>query len=98
MKFDIVKKVNLEYEGWEDCYLEFSLPSYGDLKELSIDEKKPDNEKIEQALEMISGLFKSGFAMSEGKRVAVKKEDLKDLPIEILTKCFKEISGEVPPK
>ena len=97
MKFDISKKVPLEYEGWEDCYLTFSLPSYGDLKGLT-DDKATDPEKVEKGLETIVGLFKEGYAMSEGKRVEVKKEDLKDMPIEILTNCFKAISGEVSPK
>ena len=95
-KFDLTKKVPLEYEGWEDCYLEFSLPSYGDLKDLIIE--GTDQEKVDKGLEAITKLFKGGFAMSEGKRVEVKKEDLKDMPIEVLTNCFKAISGEVPPK
>jgi len=97
MKFDIVKKVPLEYEGWEDCWLEFSLPAYGDLKNLT-DDKATDTEKVEKALETLVGLFRRGFAMSEGKRVEVKAEDLKDLPIECLTNCFKAISGEISPK
>ena len=98
MKFDISKKIDLSYlgENWKDCYLEFNLPSYGDLKDMTND--GTDTEKVEKGLETIVGLFKSGFAVSEGKRTEVKKEDLKDIPIEILTKCFKAISGEVDPK
>jgi len=97
MKFDITKKVPLEYEGWENCYLEFSLPSFGDLKGLT-EENTTDAEKAEKGVETIAGLFRSGFAMSKGKRVEVKKEDIKDLPVEILTQCFKAISGEISPK
>lgn len=96
-KFDISKKVPLDYEGWEDCYLEFRLPSYGDLKEMTT-ESATDQDKVENGLKTIVGLFKSGYAMSEGKRVAVTKEDLQDLPIETLTKAFKAISGEIDPK
>lgn len=99
MKFDITKKIDLAYLGeeWKDCYLEFNLPSYGDLKNLS-DSAATDAEKVENALETIVGLFKVGYAVSDGKKVEVKKDNLKDIPIEILTKCFKAISGEVDPK
>lgn len=96
-KFDITKRIPLEYEGWEDCYLEFSLPAYGDLKSLT-DEKATDTEKVEKALETLVGLFRGGFALSNKQRVEVKADDLKELPIEVLTKCFKAISGEVDPK
>ena len=98
MKFDITKKVPLEYEGWEDCYIELSLPSIGDLKGMSTDEKTPDSEKLEKALEALSKLFKKGFAVSSGERVEIKAEDLKDLPIDVLTTCFKAISGDISPK
>jgi len=98
MKFDIKKKIDLSYLGddWTDCWLEFSLPSYADLKDLT--GEGTDQEKIEKGLETIVGLFRGGFAMSDGKRTEVKKEDIKDLPIEVLTSCFKAISGEIPPK
>lgn len=99
MKFDITKKVDLSYlgENWKDCYLEFNLPSYGDLKDLS-DSETTDAEKAEKGLETIVGLFKGGCAISGGEKVEVKKDDLKDIPVEILTKCFKAISGEIDPK
>mgnify|MGYP001557964001 CR=1 FL=1 len=99
MKFDITKKVDLSYLGekWKDCYLEFDLPSYGDLKDLS-NSDTTDAEKVEKGLETIVGLFRGGFAISNGVKVEVKKDDLKDVPVEILTKCFKAISGEIDPK
>ena len=98
-KFDITKKVSLDYLGdqWKECYLEFNLPSYGDLKNLT-NSKATDQEKVESGLETIVGLFRCGKAISEGKEVDVTKEDLKDMPIEVLTKCFKAISGELDPK
>ena len=99
MKFDITKKVDLAYlgEDWKECYLEFNLPSYGDLKDLT-NADTTDAEKAEKGLETILGLFKGGFAMSEGKKMEVKKEDLEDMPVEIMNKCFKAISGEIDPK
>lgn len=100
MKLDITKKLDLEYlgENWKGCYLEFQLPSYGEIKELSNLESKNDAEKIEIALQTITGLFRGGKAISDGKEVDVTKEDLKDFPIDVLTKSFQLISGELSPK
>jgi len=101
MKFDITKKVDLAYIGdnWKECYIEFSLPSYGDLKLYTKDEEKAtDEEKLEKGLNQISNLFKAGYAISGGEKIELKKEDLVDLPIEILTKCFQAISGQIDPK
>jgi hypothetical protein len=99
MKFDITKKVDLSYIGsdWEGCYIEFSLPSYGDLKGYANDQGT-DEEKLEKGLKQVSDLFRKGSAMSEGKQVELKKEDLVDMPLEILTKCFQAISGQIDPK
>ncbi len=99
MRLDITKKVSLEYLGeeWKECYLEFRLPSYGDLKNLT-NEDATDQEKVDKGLETIVGLFKGGLAVSEGKQVDVQSEDIKDFPIEVLTKCFKAISGDIDPK
>ena len=99
MKFDITKRVELSYLGdeWKECYLEFIMPSYHDIKEFA--EKGKDNtETVEKGLEKLTGLFKSGYAVSDGKKVEVKKEDIKDLPMEVVTKSLETISGQVDPK
>ena len=95
MKFDISKRVSLaEYgEQWKECYLEFAVPSYADIK--GIQGTDDQNKAVELGIERLEGLFRGGKAISEGKEVEVKKEDIKDLPLEILTKCFKAISGLV---
>jgi len=98
MKFDISKRVSLaEYgEQWKECYLKFAVPAYVDIKGVQEMQKTDDqNKAIEFGIERLEELFRGGKAISEGKEVEVKKEDIKDLPLEILTKCFKAISGEV---
>jgi hypothetical protein len=99
MRFDITKKIDLSYIGddWKDCYIEFSLPSYGDLKGFTNDEGT-DQEKLGKGLEQVKGLFRKGCAISDGKKVEISKDDLVDMPIEILTKCFQAISGQIDPK
>lgn len=96
MKFDLTKKVKFDYEGWDECYIEFTLPSFQDIKNISQD--VPDDKKLESGLEVITGLFRGGCALSEGKKVDLKAEDIKDLPIEMVVKCFQAVTGEIDPK
>lgn len=101
MNIDITKKVELSYigEAWKECYLEFRMPSYSDLKDFptKVDEGE-EKAAIEAGIKRIKELFVSGKAVSGGEKVDVKSDDLADFPIEIITKCFKLISGEPDPK
>jgi len=99
MKFDITKKLDLGYLGaaWKDCFIEFRLPTYGDLKNItSTDEKDP--EALEKGIKNLENLFVSGKAVSESKVVILAKENLRDFPLDVLTKCFEIISGKLSPK
>lgn len=96
MKVDVTKKVKFDYEGWEECYMEFNLPSYGDIKNMVDD--VPDEQKVEKGLDVIVGLFRQGKVLSDGKLVDITKDDIKDLPIEMVVKCFQAVSGEIDPK
>ena len=97
MRFDITKKIPLEYEGWQDCYLEFFLPTFNDIKSLT-GENQSDEEKVQSGLDALKKMYKSGYAMSDGKRVEIAKDDVDNLPVEVLNKCLSVVSGEVPPK
>ena len=97
MKFDITKKVDLSYiDGWKECYLEFAMPSYGDIKDFT--KKGEDSEMVDKGIQKLEDLFRGGKGMSEGKQVDITKEDIKDLPMDIITKSIQAISGEVDPK
>lgn len=98
-KFNITKKVSLEEFGeeWKDCFLEFYLPSYREIKEFT-NEETPDNKKLEKGIESLERLFKQGKGISEEGMVDIVKEDIKDLPVQIITKSFQAISGQLDPK
>ena len=99
MKFKITKKVDLGYLGdeWKDCHLEFRVPSYGDIQDLGeIDESKPI-EASKKALEVLGNAFVSGKGVDEkGEKVDIKKEDLKDLPVTVLTKAMTGLTEPAP--
>lgn len=101
MKIDVSKKVDLSYLGevWKECYLEFRMPSYKDIQDLptNVDEGNT-KESLEKGYRTLEGLFIGGKAISEGQPVEVKSTDLRDFPLEVITKCFKAITGEPDPK
>lgn len=93
MKFDITKRLDLSYiDGWDGCYLEFAVPSYNDIKDI------PETESPEKGFERMESLFRAGKGMSDGKQVEIGKDDLKDLPINIMNKAMSLIAGELDPK
>ena len=99
MKIDITKKVDLSYLGdaWKECFLEFRLPSYADIKDFSV-ETTDNKEAMTKAMTTIKELFVAGKAISEGKVIEVTKDDLDDFPVEIIAKCVQVITGQVDPK
>lgn len=99
MKLDLTKKVSFEGYGeeWKDCYIEFYMPSYKDVQDFSVDQKD-EKEATNKAIEKLKSLFKGGKGISDGKVVELTAEDIVELPIEYLTKCFKAITGDIDPK
>lgn len=98
MQFKITKKFDLSYlgEDWKGCYLEFSAPSVGSLtKSLEgigdIDEKdtKLINENFTRTMALLKENFISGKALDvSGEVLEVSKNDLEQLPADIVTKLM----------
>ena len=105
-KFKVTKKVDLGHLGndWKDCYLEFSLPSYGEIADADLanlvkeEAEKNPIKAIKKGLDFLEGIFVSGKAIGRnGEKIDVEKGDLKDFPSEVINKCFEVIIG-VPSK
>ena len=100
-KFKITKKISLAYLGeeWKECYLEFDSPTYDEIKKAVPDFTKEDKiEAGESAFKFLEDSFIGGKAISEGGIVDVKKEDLGDFPMDVVTKCLEELMGTPSPK
>jgi len=99
-KFNLAKKLDLAKFG-EGAYLEFNLLTFAEIKTLSQLNIKPDTTDIgeiskamEEAVKVLSDKFISGKLPGEGNNlVDVAKEDLADLPVEILTEAMSFLSA-----
>lgn len=99
-KFKLIKKVDLSSFGddWKECVLSFTAPTFKDIKKISgLDVEKDSGEATEKAFDILKELFIEGTAFDGKEKVSVTKDDIDELPIEILIMCFKEISGTPNP-
>lgn len=101
MAFVIKKKISLADfgEGWEQCYISFNSPTYRDIKELLPSVDAGDEIKsLDSALDMVKRLFLSGKAFDGESVVDLKSDDLSELPVAIIIRCFSELAGKTDPK
>ena len=99
-KFAIKKKLELEQYG-KGSYLVFSLLTFKEIKELAglnISADTTDPDEIGKALDKVTNVLQSKFIEGKlpdikGELIEVKKEDLGDLPIEILGDAMGFLSG-----
>lgn len=105
MKLDIKAKVDLSHYGelWKDCYLEFKILPYPEVKKILA--KKKDNltdeegtRILDEGFSQLEELFVDGYVISEGQKVQVKKDDIKDFPLGLLLQCYQKVQGEPDPK
>jgi len=99
-KFVVKKRVDLGFLGddWKECYLEFNTPSYGEVKEfIPLANEKDQTRAVQAGLELLQKLYLGGKGFDGSAVVDVKKEELEELPVEVLTKSFQVIVGTPPP-
>jgi hypothetical protein len=102
-KFYLPKKLELDFLGdkWKGCYLEFNSITIRDLNEkvLGFTLKDKDNPvEVREAYLKTMGLLKDCYVKGEGidekgNRVPIDKEDLVNLPPEVLTKSINFLVG-----
>ena len=98
-KFLLKREIDLGKFGWEGCSIILEAPSYNELtqwqvKFKGIDAEKPESQKI--IFEAIADKFISGTAKDENDKVVeVTKEDLPDLPLDIVLECIASLRGNV---
>lgn len=102
MSFSIQKAVDLSSFGWDDCVIKFKSIAYSEAKELrskfeGIDPTKADEAVERSAFDFIKSKFISGQALDDnGKKVDLTKDQIEDLPVEIVTRCINELIGGTP--
>lgn len=98
MAFVLKKRITFEDESsdWKDCFFEFNVPSYSQVK--NFQDIKADNEAVNKMVSFLQELFLAGKAFNGTETVDIKAEDLVELPILILMKCFDALAGSFDPK
>jgi hypothetical protein len=105
-KFKIVRKYDLSWigEDWKECYLEFNALSYEELFSLVgtvVDASDPEAVKIgvEKTTKLLKTKFISGKGIGEsGEKVDIAKDDLTDLPPDVINRVVTWLLGELSPK
>lgn len=98
-KFVVVKNVDLSFLGeeWNGCFLKVSGLTLGEVEKLS--EMGEDNTKAGRYMvSLVSDKFLEGKGFDGGKIVDIKKEDVKDLPLEVVSAIFEKLTADVSKK
>lgn len=111
MQFVVKKKIDLSFlgEGWESAFITFTPFTFKDndaivsLRTKSTAENMTQ-EEIKKASDDLIDLLKSKFVEGQGfngeKLVPITKDNLADLPMELITTCLVTLQGQsgIPPK
>lgn len=105
MAIKIIKRISLDFLGetYSDSYLEFNsiaLKEYNELriKSQEIDKKGDDTASFDFLVEQISSRFVGGKIKQGDSLVDVTKDDILDLPGDVILTCIKQLMGETDPK
>jgi hypothetical protein len=101
MAFPVTKTLKLDYlgQGWEDAYLNLSGLSFKEMRIFAkmgaeFDKENPESDKnLDLTVELIEDHFIGGKAWNGSELVDLKKEDIPDLPVEVLTRAIQLLAG-----
>lgn len=109
--FVVKKRISLDFlgEGWKEAYLEMSPFTFADNEKIikiqrlssqqsimSADEAKNATNEI---ISLIADKFISGKGYDGTELIPITRENIQDLPIEVIVHALKELQGRlnIPP-
>jgi len=98
-KFIAVKTINLDFLGseWKDCYIKINSLTLGELASLA-SFTKDETKAGAFMVQLIKDKFVDGRGWDGKKVIAIKKEDIDDLPIDIFGGLYEQLMGNLPKK
>lgn len=102
MAFDIFRVLSLSFlgDGWKECYLKFNYLTAAEtrqISELPISTKDPSKDNVQaifkNVVEILEGKFVEGKAVRNSAVVDVRKEDIKDFPLDVINKSLTMLTG-----
>lgn len=105
-KFAIKKKITLEFLGeeWKDAYITLTPLAVREFERIQKIAPKDETdvdanlEAMNQMLTIVGEHFVNGKGWDGETLVAIEKEDISDLPMEILTVLISSLAGKADPK
>ncbi len=105
-KFAIKKRVELGFLGseWEQCYITLiplAVKEFEKIQRIAPKDETDTQASIDAMnamLEIIKEHFVSGKGFDGTQVVDIYKDDIDDLPMEILTVCINSLAGKTDPK
>jgi hypothetical protein len=105
MAYTVEKKLSLSFlgGGWsEDTYLQFTGITFAETRELGKLNVTNDGSASDESLDLVLGLlakhYISGMGWNGSEVVKIPKEDLQELPSEVITKAIELLVGAPDPK
>lgn len=103
--FVVRKKISLSFlgDGWADAYVEFSPFSFSDndriieLRKYRIDQMTENSKEAKKASDDLMAIIKDKFIAGKGydgkELIDITKDNLNDLPMEVILKVLAELQG-----
>lgn len=104
MAFPVQKKIDLSFLGaeWTGAEINFRALTFKetrDLAGLNFDADNPDADKsIEFVTKFLGDHFISGKAYNGEGLVPLTKDDLEELPVDVINKAVEVLAGQTDPK
>lgn len=97
-KFVVIKTIKLDFlepkEQWSECYLQIASLSLGEVEKMSLFNKENMDKATEYMISLLQEKLIGGKGWDGKEVVDIKKEDVKELPVEAINYIFQElISG-----
>lgn len=105
-KFAIKKKIDLGFLGseWEQCYITLVPLAVKEFEKIQRIAPKDENdaeagiEAMNAMLDIVREHFVEGKSFDGTSIVSIDRDDISDLPMEILTLCINSLAGKADPK
>lgn len=105
-RFAIPKKIDLTFvgEGWDGCYIVMRSLTAKDFKKVQAlapadtNDVNQNTQAMDAMIDLLSEKFIKGRGFDGENVVDITREDVSDLPVEILTACLEQLAGKLDPK
>jgi hypothetical protein len=97
-RFTAANRVSLSFvgTGWENAYVDVSIPSYGAIRQLASTSAETDTERADAMLTLVQDQFVSGKAPVGEVMVDLTAEDIADLPVTAFERIVQVVTAKVP--